>query len=97
MAEGLDAYLALLGRAYGASHADVVRARALAEQRHRVIAGSAYLGAIVPESADVHNLLGIDLATKGRIDDAISEFREALRLDQARADLESVIALDPAR
>ena len=135
MAEGLDAYLALLGRAYGASHADVVRARALAEQQHRVIAGSAYLGAIVPESADVHNLLGIALATKGRIDDAISEFRQALRLDpesavtcwhlgaalasrgsrqeaieflrrsvrldpnnlQARADLESVLALDPAR
>ena len=27
LAEGLDTYLALLGRAYGASHADVVRAR----------------------------------------------------------------------
>jgi len=85
IAEGLDVYLALLGRAYGASHADVVRARALAEQRHRVIAGSTYLGAIVPESADVHNLLGIALATKGRIDEAISEFREALRLEPESA------------
>jgi tetratricopeptide (TPR) repeat protein len=84
-AEGLDIYLALLGRAYAASHADVVRARALSEQRRRVIAGSGYLGAIVPESADVHNLLGIALASKGRIDDAISEFREALRLDPESA------------
>ena len=76
---------ASLGRAYAASHADVVRARTLAEQQHRVIAGSAYLGAIVPESADVHNLLGIALATKGRMDDAIAEFRQALRLDPESA------------
>ena len=85
MADGLDSYLALLTRAYRASHADVVRARALAEQQHRVIAGSAYLGAIVPESADVHNLLGIALATKERIDEAIAEFREALRFEPESA------------
>ena len=85
LAEGLDTYLALLGRAYAASHADVVRARSLAEQQHRKIAGSAYLGAVVPESADVHNTLGITFATKGRMEEAIAEFRLALRLDPESA------------
>ena len=85
LAEGLDTYLALLGRAYGASHADVVRARSLAEQQQRKIAGSAYLGAVVPESADVHNTLGIAFATKGRMDEAIAEFRLALQLDPESA------------
>jgi tetratricopeptide (TPR) repeat protein len=80
VAEGLDTYLALLGQAYRAPHAEVMRARSLSEQQHRVIFGSAYLGAIVPESADVHNLLGIASARGGRIDEAIAEFRQALRL-----------------
>ena len=81
LVEGLDAYLALLDRAYTASPADVARARSLAERQGRVIAGSAYLGAIVPESADLHNVLGIALADSGRVDEAITEFREALRLE----------------
>ena len=33
-----------------------------------MIAGSAYLGAIVPESADLHNVLGSALAAKGTVD-----------------------------
>ena len=81
LVDGLDTYFALLARAYGASAVDVTRARAIAEQRGRVIAGSAYLGAIVPDSADLHNFLGIGLAEKGKLDDAIAEFREALTLD----------------
>ena len=81
LVEGLDTYLALVGRAYSASPADVAHARSLGEQRGRVVAGSAYLGAIVPDSADVHNVLGIALAEKGRMDEAIAEFREALRLE----------------
>ena len=52
----------------------MARARKLSEQRGRTIAGSAYLGAIVPDSADVHNTLGIAFAEKGRIDEAIAEF-----------------------
>ena len=80
LVEGLDTYLALLDRAYMASRAEVIRARSLAEQG-RVIAGSAYLGAVVPESAELHNVLGITLATKGNFDEAIAEFREALRLE----------------
>jgi len=81
LVEGLDTYQTLLGRAYGASAADVSRARNLAERRDRVIFGSAYLGAIVPETAEVHNLLGIELAAKGRIDEGIIEFRHAMRLE----------------
>jgi spermidine synthase len=81
LVEGLDTYLALVARAYMATPAEVAHARNLAERRSRVIAGSAYLGAIVPESADLHNVLGIALAEKGRIDEAITEFREALRLN----------------
>jgi Flp pilus assembly protein TadD len=79
--EGLDTYQALLRLAYGASAADVSRARSLAERRDRMISGSAYLGAIVPETAEVHNLLGIELAAKGRIDEGIAEFRQAMRLE----------------
>jgi len=83
--EGLDTYLALVDSAYRASPLEVARARGLAEQHGRMVAGSAYLGALVPESADVHNILGIALAGRGRMDEAIAEFREALRLDPGSA------------
>ena len=83
--EGLDTYLALVDSAYRASPLEVARARSLAEQHGRMVAGSAYLGALVPESADVHNILGIALAGRGRMDEAIAEFREALRLDPGSA------------
>ena len=80
LAEGLDTYLALLARAYTASPAEVRHARHLADTQSRLVAGSRYLGAIVPESADLHNLFGIALAGQGQLDKAIAEFREALRL-----------------
>ena len=80
-AQGLDTYLELMSFAYAASPAEVAQAKRLAYTEGRVIAGSAYLGEIVPEIAAVHNLLGIDLATRGRIDEAIGEFRRALALD----------------
>jgi tetratricopeptide (TPR) repeat protein len=83
--EGLDTYFALLERAYRASAADVARVRRLPVEPPRVIAGSTYLGAIVPESADLHNTLGIALAARGTIREAIAEFGEALRLDPASA------------
>ena len=81
LVEGLDTYFALLDRAYKASAVEVARVRRLAVGPPRVIAGSAYLGAIVPESADLHNTLGIALAARGKIHEAIAEFGEALRLD----------------
>ena len=81
LVEGLDTYFALLDRAYKASAVDVARVRRSAVGPPRVIAGSAYLGAIVPESADLHNTLGIALAAGGKIREAIAEFGDALRLD----------------
>jgi spermidine synthase len=81
LVEGLDTYFALLDRAYKASAIEVARVRRIAVDPPRVVAGSAYLGAIVPESADLHNTLGIALAARGRIPEAIEEFRAALRLD----------------
>jgi Flp pilus assembly protein TadD len=101
---GLDAYMALMRMAYSASPADVRRARAMAEQEGREIAGSAYLGAIVPETAEVHNALGLSLASAGRMQEAIAEFRRAAEMDPGRADthwhlgaaLASVGALDEA-
>jgi tetratricopeptide (TPR) repeat protein len=81
LAEGLDVHLALLDRAYAASREEVARARAAAAEQRRVVAGSAYLGAVVPESAELHNFLGIDLASKGRLEAAIAEFRDALKLE----------------
>ncbi|OLC44666.1 MAG: hypothetical protein AUH43_18190, partial [Acidobacteria bacterium 13_1_40CM_65_14] len=84
-AEGLDAYLALLGRAYRATPAELARTRQTTDRQPRLVAGSAYLGAIVPESADLHNTLGIAHAEHGRMDEAVAEFREAARLEPSSA------------
>jgi spermidine synthase len=72
--EGLDLYLALLNRAYTETPQEGARVRQAADEG-RIFAGSAYLGAVVPEVADVHNHLGIALASKGQLDAAIGEFR----------------------
>jgi spermidine synthase len=88
LVEGLDTYLEILNLAYTAPARDVANARALATQEGgalatqagRTIAGSAYLGAIVPESAELHNLLGLTSASNGDLETAVVEFREALRL-----------------
>jgi spermidine synthase len=80
LVEGLDTYLELLNLAYTAAPHDVANARSLATRAGRTIAGSAYLGAIVPESAELHNLLGLTYASNGDLEKAIVEFREALRL-----------------
>jgi len=85
LVEGLDTYLALLDRAYAASPEEVAHARRLSRNEGRLIAGSAYLGAVVPESADVHDILGVDFASKGALDDAIEEFRAALGRDPSAA------------
>ena len=79
LVEGLDIYLALLGRAYASSAAEMTRTRRMTDHQNRLVAGSAYLGAIVPESADLHNILGLSLAQQGRFEEAIVEFRDAMR------------------
>jgi len=81
LVEGLDTYFALLDRAYRASAVEVAHVRRFAVEPPRLVAGSAYLGAIVPESAELHNILGIALAAGDKFHEAIAEFGEALRLD----------------
>jgi spermidine synthase len=78
---GLDTYLDLMTLAYAASPDDIAQAKQLFDAGGRTIGGSAYLGEIVPESADVHNVLGIALASRGLLPEAILEFRHALALD----------------
>jgi spermidine synthase len=82
--EGLDVYLALLNNAYAATPEEGARIRAAADNGRR-IAGSAYLGAVVPDTANVHNDLGIGYASRGLIDRAIAEFRQSLQLDPESA------------
>jgi spermidine synthase len=82
---GLPAYLALLDLAYRAEPGQVLAARRLAERTGRTVAGSRYLGMIVPESAALHNALGIDAASQGRLDEAIVAFTRALELDAGDA------------
>jgi spermidine synthase len=85
LVQGLDVYLELLRQAYAASPEAVRDARALAPPDGRVVAGSRYLGTIVPESAELHNVLALSNASAGNMDVAIREFREALRLDPESA------------
>jgi tetratricopeptide (TPR) repeat protein len=80
LARGLDTYVQLMKLAYGASPAEVAAVRQTSDRDGRVIAGSAYLGSIVPESAEMHNILGIASASAGDIDNALREFRQALQL-----------------
>jgi Flp pilus assembly protein TadD len=70
---GLDMYLSLLDTAY---HAGAVRTDA-ARGPH-VILGSRYLGAVVPDTDAVHNVIGIALLRERRYQEAIAQFREAL-------------------
>jgi len=78
-AANLDLYLRLLQQAYFAPVADVRRA---ARGSRRVL-DSAYLGAVVPDNAEVHNLLGLAHTRDGRVAEAIREFQGALERDPA--------------
>ena len=77
--DGLETYLGLLNLAYQRSPIEVPGVRTPNESR-RLIAGSGYLGAIVPDSAEAHSLIGAALAARGSAEGAIAEFREAVRL-----------------
>jgi spermidine synthase len=85
LVQDLDTYLALLGLAYGGSPTAVAETRRGAEREGRAVAGSNYLGMIVPESAAMHNVLGVASAADGRLDEAIAEFSRALTLDPESA------------
>jgi tetratricopeptide (TPR) repeat protein len=78
--ESLPAYLALLRRAYAADPVQIREARMLAQREGRRIGGSAYLGAVVPESSEVRSDIGVWLAMQGNLAEAIAEFRRAVAL-----------------
>lgn len=78
---GLDWYMRLLDIAYRATPAEGAHLRDIAKGGQRLVAGSAYLGTIVPERADVYNTLGMERAANGAIGEAIGLFQRALRLD----------------
>jgi spermidine synthase len=78
--EQLDEYLELLELAYAASPMEIAAAQRLAETEGRTVAGSRYLGGIVPESAALHNVTGLALAEGGDLEGASAEFRRALQL-----------------
>jgi tetratricopeptide (TPR) repeat protein len=77
----LDLYLRLLQQAYVAPVTDS-RSAPFGSRR---LLGSAYLGAMVPDSAEVHNLLGLAHMRGGRVDEAIGEFLSALARDPGSA------------
>jgi spermidine synthase len=96
----LDLYLQLLQQAYRPPVTDIVRAAATRgpstalRAGARRIWGSAYLGAVLPDSAEVHNVLGLAHMRAGHVDAAIGEFETALARDprsaNARANLGQV-------
>jgi Flp pilus assembly protein TadD len=78
----LDLYLRLLQQAYLAPATDAALA---ATKRDRRLLGSAYLGAVVPDSAEVHNLLGVAEMRADRVEAAVREFQEALTKEPGSA------------
>jgi len=86
---GLDLYLALLERAYEGRPASnpipPSRPTAIRERLTEVFGDGRYLAEFLPDSAEVHNTLGIALAQRARIEAAIEEFRAALRLEPESA------------
>lgn len=84
LVEGLDTYLALNELAYRSPLADGARARPLTGGR--TIAGSGYLGAIIPESPELHRLLGTARDEPGATEDATGELRQLQRAVQLNPD-----------
>ena len=79
---GLDTYLALTELAYRSPRA----AGPGPLGGGRTIAGSGYLGAIIPESPELHRLLGTAGDERGATEDATGEFRQLRRAVQLNPD-----------
>ena len=79
----LDLYLRLLQQAYLAPVTDAAALAAM--KRDRRLLGSAYLGTVVPDSAEVHNLLGVAAMRADRVEEAVREFQEALAKEPGAA------------
>ncbi len=92
--EGLDTYLSVLDLAYKAPR--LAPAQTVAPGAARPIAGSGYLGAVVPQSQQLTSVLdaafiekyqkGTDLLVARQYPEAISEFRSALMWNDKSAE-----------
>ena len=80
--EGLGAYIALLEPLYKWTLPPVEGPGSPADaQTQEIIRGSAYVRDLIAEHVARRNARGAALATDGRLDEAIEEFRNVLRLD----------------
>jgi len=79
---GLDAYLGLLREAYEAP-VSAVEAAARAGRGQRRFLGSGYLGQVLPDTAEVYNIVGTAERSQGRMREAAAAFETALRLEPA--------------
>jgi spermidine synthase len=84
----LDAYMGLLREAYEAPAAAVAAANA--RRGHRTFLGSRYLGTVLPDTAEVYNIVGQARHEQGRA------LLEARRFDAAVAELREAVALVPS-
>jgi spermidine synthase len=85
----LEAYMGLLREAYEAPAA-AVAAAASSRPRDRTVLGSRYLGTVLPDTAEVYNILGQLRHEQGRA------LLEARRFDAAVAELQAAVALVPS-
>jgi tetratricopeptide (TPR) repeat protein len=76
-AANLDTYLALLDEAYRSPAA--VAPEEGSRIPSRQVLGSTYLGAILPDTDAVHNVVGVTLLREGRYAEAADAFRAALK------------------
>ncbi|HET9269190.1 MAG TPA: fused MFS/spermidine synthase [Vicinamibacterales bacterium] len=76
----LDAYMGLLREAYEAPVA-AVAAAVNSGRGHRMFLGSRYLGTVLPDTAEVYNIVGTTERGRGRVADAVRAFETALRLE----------------
>ncbi len=77
-ADGLEAYLALMDEVYHAPF-DSARATTGGFAQGKPVLGSRYLGAVLPDTANVHNIVGVILLDQKKYDEAAAEFRESLK------------------
>ena len=76
----LDAYMGLLREAYE-TPVEAVAAAAAARRGQRRFLGSLYLGTVLPDTAEVYNIVGAAERSQGRVSDAVEAFETALRLE----------------